>query len=82
MEPSYFETGLFKKDVPHQITVIKKADGLWMQVRNKEGKQLFHWKTDGFPPIVEGRIGLRHMWTRGARYRDFQIARLRADDGN
>jgi hypothetical protein len=74
LEPDYFETGLFKRGVPHRITVIKKGDDLFMHIRNDEKGQLCHWKTDAFPPILEGRIGLRHMWTRGARYRDFRIS--------
>ena len=76
LKPDYFETGLFKKGVPHKITVIKKGDDLFMYIRNPEKEQLCHWKTDTFPPILQGRIGLRHMWTRGARYRDFRISQL------
>ena len=74
LEPDYFETGLFKRGVPHKITVIRKGDDLFMYIRNHEEKQLCHWKADAFPPIIEGRIGLRHMWTRGARYRDLRIS--------
>jgi len=76
LEPDYLKTGLFKKGVPHKITVIKKGGDLWMHIRNAEKEQLCHWKADAFPPIIEGRIGLRHMWTRGARYRSFRVSRL------
>jgi hypothetical protein len=76
LEPDYFETGLFRRGAPHKITVIKKGDDLFMYVRNSEKKQLCHWKTDTFPPVAEGRVGLRHMWTRGARYRYFRISQL------
>jgi hypothetical protein len=81
LEPDYFETGLFKRGVPHKITVIKKGDDLFMYIRNREKEKLYHWKTDSFPPILEGRIGLRHMWTRAARYRDFHIWQLNAHKG-
>ena len=74
LKPDYFETGLFKKDVPHKITVIKKSDDLFMYIRNREKELLCYWKTNALPPILEGRIGLRHMWTRGASYRDFRIS--------
>jgi len=74
LKPDYFETGLFKKGVPHKITVIKKGDDLFMHIRSREKELLCHWKTDALPPVLEGRIGLRHMWTRGARYRDFRIS--------
>jgi hypothetical protein len=73
LEPDYARTGLFKPGVPHWITVIKKGNDLYMHVRNKEKEMLFHWKNDAFPAVVEGRIGLRHMYTRGARYRDFTV---------
>lgn len=76
LEPDYFETGLFEQGVPHKITVIKKADNLFMHIRNREKEQLCHWKTDSFPPVLEGRIGLRHMWTRAARYKNFKISKL------
>ena len=72
--PDYFETGLFKKGISYEMSVIKKGDDLFMLISNKKQKLLCHWKTDIFPPIVEGRIGLRHMYTRGARYRDFRIS--------
>lgn len=73
-DPSYFRTGLFKTDVPHRITVIKTGDALFMHVRNDKQKKLCHWETGAFPAILEGRIGLRHMWTRAARYRDFRVS--------
>ncbi len=76
MEPDYLRTGLFETGVPHHITIIRKGDDLFMYIRNDSQELLCHWKTDGFPPINEGRIGLRHMYTRSARYRDFRVARL------
>lgn len=76
LKPDYFETGLFKKGVPHKITVIKKGGDLWMHIRNEGKEKLCHWKLGALPPVVEGRIGLRHMWTRGACYKDFRVSRL------
>ncbi len=72
--PDYFRTGLFAPGVPHKITVIKHGQELFMLVRNDEKQMLCHWKNEAFPPIVEGRIGLRHMYTRSARYRDFRVS--------
>lgn len=82
LEPDYLETALFQKHVPHKITVIKKDHDLFMYIRNHEKKYLCHWKTDTLPPVLEGRVGLRHMWTRGARYRDFRISLLETRKGN
>lgn len=77
LEPDYFDTELFNTGVPHRITVIKKGNDLFMHVCNSRKEMLFHWKTDALPPVTGGRIGLRHMWTRSARYSDFRISLLR-----
>ena len=74
LEPDYTRTGLFETGVPHKVTVIKKGDDLFAHWRTDAKKLLCHWKTGEVPPIVEGRIGLRHMYTRGARYRDFRVS--------
>ena len=78
LEPDYFcgELGLFKTGVPHRITVIKKAKALFMRVENADGAHYFHWNNDKFPPITEGRIGLRLMFSRAARYKDFRVSNL------
>jgi hypothetical protein len=74
-EPDLFErTGLFAPGVPHRITVIKQANDLFMMIRNADREYLAHWDTSGQPPVTEGRIGLRHMYTRSARYRDFRVS--------
>ena len=80
LEPDYFETGLFEKGVVHKITVIKKGSDLFMQIKNKEQTFTCHWPISKVPEIVEGRIGLRHMWTRGARYKNFRISGLQAEE--
>ena len=74
LQPDYSETGLFQTGVPHRITVIKHGDELFMQIHGSGKTMLCHWRTDSFPPILEGRIGLRHMYTRRARYRDFRVS--------
>jgi hypothetical protein len=75
LAPDYFEAGLFDTGVPHRITVIKADDDLFMQIRNDERTVLCHWKNTSLP-VTEGRIGLRHMYTRAARYRDFRVSQL------
>ena len=74
LAPDYFQTGLFQTGVPHKITVIKRGQELFMHIRNAQKQLLCHWKNESLPPIVEGRIGLRHMYTRFARYRDFRVS--------
>ena len=79
-QPDYQRTGLFATGVPHQVTVIKQGDDLFMQISNAEKEYLCHWKTGDQPPITEGHIGLRHMYTRSARYRDFRVSVLEGAD--
>jgi hypothetical protein len=74
LKNEYVRTGLFKIGVPYRITVIKKDRELFMHIRGDGREKLCHFLGDAFPPIVEGRIGLRHMYTRGARYRDFRVS--------
>ena len=74
LKPDYFPTGLFKTGVPHQITVIKKARDLFMRVENSELTLYCHMANHDLPPITEGRIGLRHMFTRSALYKDLKIS--------
>lgn len=76
LEEEYRKTGLFKTGVPHRITVIKTGSDLFMHVKNEEKELLCHWNATSLPPILEGRVGLRHMATRSARYRDFHISVL------
>jgi hypothetical protein len=80
LKPEYSRTGLFKQGVPHEITVIKKGKDLYMHARNPEKSLLCHFLNDKLPPITEGRIGLRHMYTRAARYRDFRVSQLSEAD--
>ena len=76
LPPDNFSTGFFQPGVPHAITVIRKGGELFMLVRAEGREMLYRWKTDAFPPIEEGRIGIRHMSTRSARYRHVRISVL------
>jgi hypothetical protein len=78
-KPKPVRTGLFAEGIPHRITVIKKGIDLFMHVRNEDAERLYRWTTITAPPVLEGRVGLRHMWTRGAVYRDFRVSLLRND---
>jgi hypothetical protein len=77
LEPDFSKTGLFEAGVPHRITVIRSGDDLFMWVRNGEQEMLCRWAIDAFPFIESGRIGLRHMYTRSALYRDFRVSLLK-----
>ena len=74
LRPSYDHTGLFATGVPHQMTVIKSGQDLYLHVQGPEKSMLCHWHNADLPPVLAGRIGLRHMYTRQARYRNLRIA--------
>jgi len=82
LKPDYENIkGLFKTGVPHKITVIKKERDLYMKVENAEQTQYFHMSNPKLPIITEGRIGLRHMFTRSARYKNLRISTISATKG-
>ncbi|MCP4785375.1 MAG: DUF1961 family protein [Fuerstiella sp.] len=80
LKPDYYPEGLFRKGVPHRITVIKKARDLFMRIENAD--QIFHchMANPDLPAVEEGRVGLRHMFTRSSRYQNFRISTLLPED--
>ncbi len=73
VKPAYFKTGLFKTGVTYHMTWIKQAEKLYLEVSGNGDKKQYEWDLSGFDPITEGRIGLRHMFTRSARYKNFKV---------
>ncbi len=71
--PTYFDTDLFKTNETYKITVIKTDAELYFKVEGKELSKIFSWDTSRLDPLKEGRIGLRHMYTRSAIYKDFKV---------
>jgi len=80
LDNEYEKTGLFDSGVPHKITIIKRDRHIYMRIRNSEKEMLCHFVNSKFPPITEGKIGLRHMYTRGSRYKDFKVSVLVTDE--
>lgn len=76
LAPDYFKTGLFKPGVTYHFTAIKKQNHLFLEVKNETEniRKLFYWDTSSFDPVTEGRIGIRHMYTRAARYGNFTVS--------
>jgi hypothetical protein len=72
--PDYFPKGLFEPRVPHHITVIKKGKEIFMRIENGEQDYICHMSNADLPPVTEGRIGLRHMYTRSALYKNFRVS--------
>ena len=74
LEPDYFPTELFNTGVAHRLTVIKRARDIFIRVKNPEQVVYCHMSNPDLPPVTEGRIGLRHMFTRSARYQNISIS--------
>jgi hypothetical protein len=74
--PDYNQTGLFQPGVKHHFTVIKTGNDLWMEVSNADKTKLFHWKTEAFPLLNSGRIGLRLMGSRSSQFSNFKVESL------
>ncbi|MEM6346901.1 MAG: DUF1961 family protein [Bacteroidota bacterium] len=75
----HFETGLFRKDVIYHVQVCKYEGQIEMHIQNKSTPSdslVCSWDVSAFPTYEEGRIGLRHMYTRSARYQDFKVWRV------
>jgi hypothetical protein len=74
LTPEYDSEGLFATGVPHQISVIKKGRDLLIRISN--AKKVFHGRmfNPDLPAITHGRVGLRHMFTRSACYRNFRVS--------
>lgn len=73
---SYDDTGLLKDGIVYHMIVVKKDDLLLIKVEVDEKSTIFNWNFSEHPRITEGRIGLRHMWTRSSRYANFSISQL------
>ncbi|MFT5886150.1 MAG: hypothetical protein ACI9IP_002614 [Arcticibacterium sp.] len=72
----HFKTGLFKTDVSYHIQIFKYENLIEMRVQNKEDNSdhvAYKWDVSVLPDCDSGRIGLRHMYTRKARYQNFKV---------
>ncbi len=76
LAPDYFDSGLFQPGVKHHITIIKDGNDVYMEIIGPNKKMLCHWKNTILPPIEKGRIGLRHMASRNARYKNFRVSEI------
>lgn len=74
--PEYEITGLFQPGVKHKVTVVRYNDDLYMEVSNANKSKRFHWKTDTFPKLESGRIGLRLMGSRASTFHQFRVSKL------
>lgn len=79
----YFPKGLFNTDVGYQIRILKFGDQIEMHIQNKKEvsqKLICKWDISAYPKCESGRIGLRHMYTRSARYKDLKVWQLASSE--
>ena len=76
IKPDFFHTGLFRTGKTYHITAIKRGDRLFFNVEGDGREKLFAWQSPLIGEVAEGRIGLRHMWMKSARYNNFTVSVL------
>lgn len=78
-----FNTGLFKYGVSYHIMIYLVEDAIEMRIQNLQNKQelnVYKWDASMYPSCLEGRIGLRHMYTRNAIYKNFKVWQLSSNN--
>lgn len=73
VKPDYLRTGLFDPGEQCHITIIRWGADIYMHIKSDKQEKLCHWQTDTFPQLVSGRLGIRHMGGRAARYHHFKV---------
>jgi len=76
LKPESVSESLFATGVKHHITIIKKDREIHMRIENQDGVVYCYMANEKLPVITEGRIGLRHMYTRSATYKNFMVSTL------
>lgn len=76
MSPDYDPETLFAPMVPHKITAIIRGGQMYFHIQNEETEKICKWTLDEGNLLREGRIGLRQMFTRNARYSNLRISEL------
>ena len=71
--PSYDYEGYVKPGKNYHVTAIKSGNTLYFKMESSDGEELFTWDMSDVDAVTEGRIGLRHMYTRSAIYKNFKV---------
>lgn len=74
LTPEYADTGMFRPGVTYRISIVKEDREIAMKVQGPDESKVFWFRNEKLPPVTHGRIGLRHMYTRSARYRNFRVS--------
>ena len=73
IQPIYEGIHLFEPGETYHITATKEGDRLTFTAERDGKTHRFEWDTSAFPPVTEGRVGLRHMWARSSRYENIKV---------
>lgn len=71
--PDFHRTGLFATGQEHKVQLIARPTDLHLRIEGPAGQLQHSWDASACGPLTEGRVGLRHMFTRSARYRDLRV---------
>jgi hypothetical protein len=73
IQPIYENVDLFEPGKTYHITAVKEGHRLVFIAERDGQTRRFEWDTSAYPPVTEGRIGLRHMWARSSRYGNIRV---------
>ena len=76
LKPDYSRTGMFKTGKTYKITVILYGNDLLMNISGDNKDFLCHWNISEFHRLNNGRVGLRQMCTRVARYKNIRVSEI------
>ncbi len=73
VDPTFYDTGLFKTGITYHFTVIKTDDKLFFEIKGEDKTKLYAWDISHLPELEAGRIGIRHMYTRSSLYKNVKV---------
>ncbi len=73
VEPTYYNTNLFLPYITYKVIIIKTDDELYMSVVGGGRDACYRWNLSDKRKVEEGRMGMRHMNTRSAYYKNFKV---------
>ena len=78
LKPDYLKVKLFSPNKLYHIVCIKRDRQLIFSVTDMATKltKRFYWDLTQTKPISYGRVGIRHMYSRTSRYKNFKISTL------
>ncbi len=73
IEPSYDKVDLFKPGETWHLAFEKTGTDLSLTATHGDETHSWKWDASKYPPVVEGRLGLRQMRGRESRYANFEV---------